>query len=62
LLEDLPNKVRDVLGVVVDVNLCTENGREYLEIVVPAYANPISYNRLLKNAPIQRSKHVEKYS
>jgi ATP-dependent DNA helicase RecG len=43
LLEDLPNKVRDVLGVVVDVNLCTENGREYLEIVVPAYANPISY-------------------
>ncbi len=43
LLEDLPNKVRDVLGVVVDVNLRTEAGRNYLEIVVPAYANPISY-------------------
>lgn len=43
LLEDLPNKVRDVLGVVVDVNLRTEDGRDYLEIVVPAYANPISH-------------------
>ncbi len=43
LLEDLPNKVRDVLGIVVDVNLLTESGLDYLEIVVPAYSNPISY-------------------
>ncbi len=27
LLEDIPNKVRDVLGILVDVNLCkTEKG------------------------------------
>ncbi len=27
----------------VDVNLLEEDGREFLEIVVPAYSNPISY-------------------
>ena len=32
LLEDVPNKVRDVLGIMVDVNLREENGKEYLEI------------------------------
>ncbi len=43
LLEDIPNKVRDILGIMVDVNLRTDEGREYLDIVVPAYPNPISY-------------------
>lgn len=43
LLEDIPNKVRDVLGVIVDVNLLEENGLEYIEIVVPPYSNPINY-------------------
>ncbi len=43
LLEDLPNKVRDVLGILVAVNVHEENGRPWLEIVVDAYPNPISY-------------------
>jgi ATP-dependent DNA helicase RecG len=43
LLEDLPNKVRDLLGIIVAVNLREEAGREYLEIVVDSYPNPISY-------------------
>ena len=43
LLEDLPNKVRDLLGVVVQVNLRTEGGHEVLELVTPAYPTPISY-------------------
>lgn len=43
LLEDIPNKVRDVLGVIVDVNLLEENGLEYIEIVVSPYSNPINY-------------------
>lgn len=43
LLEDLPNKVRDLLGIVVDVNLHTEADLFYLEVVVQAYPNPISY-------------------
>ena len=29
LLEDIPNKVRDVLGIIVDVNLLEENGLKY---------------------------------
>ncbi len=43
LLEELPNKVRDLLGIMVDVNLRAEAGREYLDVAVPAYPNPISY-------------------
>jgi ATP-dependent DNA helicase RecG len=43
LLEELPNKVRDLLGIMVDVNLRHERDREYLEIVTPAYPSPISY-------------------
>ncbi len=42
LLEDLPNQVRDLLGLMVDVNLHTANGDDYLEIVVEAYPFPIS--------------------
>lgn len=44
LMEDIPNKVRDVLGIIVDVNLLeSEGGLEYIEIVVPPYSNPINY-------------------
>jgi len=43
LLEELPNKIRDLLGIVVEVNLRSEGGAEYLEVVTPAYASPISY-------------------
>ena len=43
LMEDIPNKVRDVLGIVVDVNELKEGDKEYIEIVVPAYPNPINY-------------------
>lgn len=43
LMEDIPNKVRDVLGIMVDVNLLEENNLEYIEIVVSPYTNPINY-------------------
>ena len=44
LLEDIPNKVRDVLGILVDVNLRNEDGATPLiEIVVEPYPYPISY-------------------
>lgn len=43
LLVELPNKVRDLLGIVVAVNLRRTGGKEYLEIVTPAYPSPISY-------------------
>lgn len=43
LLEDLPNKIRDALGIIVPINLLEENGLEYLEIPVQPYPIAISY-------------------
>lgn len=43
LLEDIPNKVRDVLGIVVDVNLELHGALATLHIQVPAYPYPVSY-------------------
>lgn len=43
LLEEIPNKAQSLLGIVVDVNLKSESGREYLEVVVEPHPNPISY-------------------
>ena len=42
LLEDIPNKVRDAMGIIVGVNLLTEDGKEYVEIDVPSYPVGIS--------------------
>ena len=65
LMEEIPNKVRDILGIMVDVNLRQEKGRDLLEIQVDAYPNPISYrgeyyyrsgstNQMLKGAALDR--------
>ncbi len=43
LLEEIPNKVGDVLGMLVDVNLHETRQGDYLEIVVEPYPNAISY-------------------
>lgn len=43
LMEDIPNKVRNLLGVLVEVNLKSETDKEYLEIKVESYPYPISY-------------------
>lgn len=43
LLQDIPNKIRDVLGIVAEVNLREENGKDYLEIQVEPYPYPVSY-------------------
>jgi len=43
LLEEIPNKVRDVLGILVDVNLHEPKEGDYLEIIVEPYPNAISY-------------------
>ena len=42
-LDDIPNKVRDILGMVVAVNLRHEQGKDPLEIMVETYPSPISY-------------------
>ena len=43
LLEDSPNKVRDVLGILVDVNMHETPQGAYLEIEVEPYPNPVNY-------------------
>jgi len=43
LLEDIPNQVRDILGIMVDVDLHQENGKEWLSIEVEPYPYPINY-------------------
>ncbi|EKB51230.1 Divergent AAA domain protein [Cecembia lonarensis LW9] len=45
LLEDLPNKFRDILGVYAEVNLQEEMDNYYLEIIVPRYDVPIFCKR-----------------
>lgn len=41
LMEDIPNKVRDVLGIMVDVNLLHDGDKRYIEIVVEPYPYPV---------------------
>ena len=43
LLEEIPNKVRDILGIMVDVNLHNKGAKKYLDINVEAYPFPVSY-------------------
>ena len=43
LCEDIPNKVRDTMGVMVDVNLREEGGKQFVEIQVPPVSYPVNY-------------------
>src|SRR5690606_6160922 len=43
LLEDIPNKVRDVLGILVDLNMYEAIEGDYLEIIVEPYPNAVNY-------------------
>jgi len=44
LMDDIPNKVVNHLGLVVDVNLHTKSGKYYIEIDVPVSSVPVSYH------------------
>lgn len=65
LIEDIPNKVRDVMGILVEANRLEEEGTVYVEILVEPYPYPISYrgryyqrcgatNQELKGAALDR--------
>ncbi|PIZ66382.1 MAG: transcriptional regulator [Candidatus Marinimicrobia bacterium CG_4_10_14_0_2_um_filter_48_9] len=43
LLEDLPNKIRDILGIVPDVHLIQEDGKDLIRIRVEPQLHPVSY-------------------
>lgn len=42
-MEEIPNKIRDGMGIIVAVNQLEKNGLPYIEIDVPAYPIGISY-------------------
>ena len=43
LLEDIPNKIKEILGILVDVNIRRQAENEFIEIVVEPYFFPVSY-------------------
>jgi ATP-dependent DNA helicase RecG len=43
LMEDIPNKVRDILGILVDVDLGTKDHKTYIKITVDSHPYPVSY-------------------
>ena len=44
LTEDIPNKIRNTMGLICDVKLQNDNDLEYFEIVVEKYPFPVSYH------------------
>lgn len=43
LLEELPNKITTILGIVAPVNLYQTGQGEYIEIIVDSHPNPVNY-------------------
>ncbi len=43
LSEDIPTKIKNILGIVADVNLHEENSKNYIEIIVTPHPFPINY-------------------
>ncbi|WP_341831324.1 ATP-binding protein [Sphingobacterium thalpophilum] len=42
LMDDIPNKIRNAMGITVEVNLHEEAGKHFIEIVTHPYSVPIS--------------------
>ena len=50
LMDDIPNKIKNAMGITAEVNLHEEKGKHFVEIITPPYSVPISlrgryYNR-----------------
>ena len=43
LLEDIPNKIRNTMGIICDINLQEEAGKKFIEIKVNPYSVPVSF-------------------
>jgi ATP-dependent DNA helicase RecG len=43
LLEDLPNKITTILGIVADINLHETEQGDFIEIVIEPHPNPVNY-------------------
>ena len=43
LIKEIPNKIKETLGIIVDATLLNENNLYYIEISINSYSFPISY-------------------
>ena len=43
LLEDLPNKIKDILGIVSEIDLIKEKGKNLIRIKVRPYIHPVNF-------------------
>lgn len=44
-IEDIPNTIRNKLGLLVSLIARNENGKDYLEIIVPKMEHPVLTER-----------------
>lgn len=44
LLEDIPNKIKDTLGIIADVNCMKKDGKSYIEININSSSYPVNYH------------------
>ena len=42
LMDDIPNKIKNAMGITAEVNLHEEAGKHFIEIITPPYSVPIS--------------------
>ena len=42
LMTSIPHKIRDLLGMVCEVNLFKENDKQYIEVIIQPYSVPVS--------------------
>jgi len=42
LMDEIPNKIKNLMGITVEVNLFQEDGKDFIEIIVLSYSVPIS--------------------
>jgi len=41
-MEEIPNKIKNLMGIIVEVNLLQDDDKYFIEIVVQPYSVPIS--------------------
>ena len=63
LLEMIPSKITDTMGIIADVNLLYKDGLEYLEIVVDKYPSLISFlGKYYYRSGIIKEQNNEEYA
>jgi len=42
LMDEIPNKIKNLMGIIAEVNLLQEDGKYFIEIIVLPYSVPIT--------------------